>query len=135
MVKTTIREAVTAYRILSEAKFSKIKDGDRFSAMKLMKALKGVAVPYDDYLKDVRERLKPEGFDALQGKEKLTPEEIKLITKYERDIDECMKPELDKEVKLDFSLLSEEGMKGLLESNDFTFGQACSLYDLIGQQQ
>lgn len=133
MMKKTIEQAVIAYRILNEAKLGKMKDGDKFSAVKIMKGLKGVATSYDDFLKDASEKLKPEGFAEIQGKENPTPDEKKVLEKYQQDINECVSEELKKEVELDFTPLSEEGMKGIMESNDFTMGQIMALYEVIAQ--
>lgn len=129
-MKTTKEQAIMAYDILAGAKLGKMKDGDKFAAVKIMRDLKSTASDYRDYLKDVSDKLKPEGFDELQG----TPEAEKVATKYQQDVARCLSDELAKEIELDFTPLSEEGLKSLIDSNDFTLGQIMTLQDVIGHQ-
>lgn len=132
-MKTTKEQAIMAYDTLAGAKLGKMKDGDKFAAVKIMRALKSTASDYRDYLKDASDKLKPEGFDELQGRE-LTAEEQKVATKYQQDVSRCLSDELAKEIELDFTPLSEEGLKSLIDSNDFTLGQIMTLQDVIGHQ-
>lgn len=137
MMKTTTEKAVVAYRVLNNAKIGKMKDGDKFNVVKIMKELKPVATGYDDFLKDAAERLKPEGTEELQSKvqggEQLDAEEQKVWDKYNADIAKCVQEELAKEIEFTFVPLSEEGFKGLLSSNDFSMAEIMALYDVIGE--
>lgn len=133
MVKTTVENAVIVHRILLKAKFAKMKDGDQFNILRIRRQIKKVAEDYDDFLKDVREKLQPEGYNLLQTKENPTPEERTTILEVERKVNSCMEPELKKEIELDFTPVSEECMKGFIESNDFTIGEIGEVFDLIGQ--
>lgn len=137
MRKTTTEKAVIAYRILNAAKLGKMKDGDKFNLIKVMMKLKPVSVDYDNYIKDVAERLKPEGIEEIQAKlqrkEALEVEEHKIWDKYNSDVTKCVASELQKEVEFDFTPLSEEGFKGLLASNDFAVGDVMALYEVIGE--
>lgn len=136
MKKVTTEKAVITFRILNNAKFGKMKDGDKFNAVKIMKELKPVATSYDDFLKDAAEKLKPEGSEEIQGKiqsgEKLSSDEQKEWDKYNQNVAKCVQDELAKELELDFVALSEEGFKGLLASNDFTMGEVLALDEVIG---
>lgn len=135
-MKTTTEKAVIAYRILNNAKLGKMKDGDKFNVIKIMRELKPVATSYDDCIKDTADKLKPEGIEKIQGKmqgkEKLDAEEQKVWDKYNSDVAKCVQDELTKEVEFSFMPLSEEGFKGLLESNDLPVGEIMALYDVIG---
>lgn len=137
MMKTTTEKAVIAYRVLNNAKISKMNDGDKFNVVKIMKELKPVATAYDDYIKDASEKLKPEGLEEIrikvQGNEKLDSEEQKIWDKYNSDVTKCVQDELGKEVEFSFVPLSEEGFKGLLSSNDFTLAEVMALNDVIGE--
>lgn len=132
MKTATLENIVIAYRVLLTAKNSKMKDGDKYNMLRIRRELKKHAVEYEDYLKDVRESLKPEGFEKIEGKETLTPEEREIAKNYDRKVDECVSEMLKKEIELDFTPLSEEGFTGLMNSNDFTFGELGVLDDLIG---
>lgn len=136
-MNTTTEKAVIAYRILNNAKLGKMKDGDKFNLIKVMKELKPIATGYDDFIKDASEKLKPEGFDEIQGKlngnEALTADEQKLVDKFNQDVAKCVGDELKKEHELKFQPLSEEGFKGLLSSNDLSMGEVMALYDVIGE--
>lgn len=135
-MKTTTEKAVLAYRILNNAKLGKMKDGDKFNVVKIMKELKPVATGYDDFIKDAAEKLKPDGIEAIQEKvqceEKLSSDERKLWDKYNSDVASCVSEELKKEVEFTFQTMSEEGFKGLLASNDFAVGEIMALDDVIG---
>lgn len=136
-MKTTTEKAVVAYRILSNAKIGKMKDGDKFNSVKIMKELKPVATAYDDFIKDAAEKLKPEGIEEIQrkvqGNEKLTAEEQKLWDKYNADVAKCVQDELAKEVEFSFQPMSEEGFKGLLASNDLNLAEIMALDEVISQ--
>lgn len=146
-MKATTEKAVLAFRILygdshlggknPGARISKMKDGDKFNIVRIMKELKPVAADYDDYIKDAAERLKPEGVEAVQAKIQqkapLSPDEQTVWAKYNSDVEKCLQEELAKEIEFSFAPLSEEGFKGLLDSNDFTMAEIMALYDVIGQ--
>lgn len=150
MMKTTTEKAVIAYRILNNAKLGKMKDGDKFNVVKIMKELKPVATSYDDFVKDATEKLKPEGIEGIQ--EKLAPifslppefqrkeikrllslDEIEVWDKYNTDVAKCVQDEVAKEHEFTFVPLSEEGFQGLLASNDFSLAEILALDEVIGQ--
>lgn len=146
-MKTTTEKAVIAFRILygdrhlggsnNGAKISKMKEGDQFHIVKIMKELKPVASSYDDYIKDVAEKFKPEGIESIQGKVQskgmLTPEEQKVWEDYNQKVAKCVQDELAKEIECTFEPLGEDGFKGLLASNDFAMNEIMALYDVIGE--
>lgn len=136
-MKTTTEKAVVAFRILNNAKIGKMKDGDKFNVVKIMKELKPVATNYDDFIKLAAEKCKPEGIEEIQGKvqggEKLEADEQKAWEKYNSDVAKCVQDELSKEVEFSFVPMSEEGFKGLLASNDFAIGEIMALYDVVGE--
>lgn len=148
-MKINTEKAVTAFRILNKAKIGKMKDGDKFSIVKIMKELKPLAMSYDDFIKDASEKLRPESMDSINEKilpfanlplelhrakikEVLTPEELAEWDKYNADVAACIQEELEKEVEFSFKPLSEEGFKGLLDSNDLTLAEIMALNDVIG---
>lgn len=136
-MKTTTEKAVVAYRILNNTKVGKMKDGDKYNIVKIMKELKPAANSYDDFIKDAADKLKPEGIEEIQSKvqasEKLTAKEQESWNKYNQDVAQCVSDELKKEVEFSFTPLSEEGFKGLLSSNDLTLAEIMALEEVIGE--
>ena len=149
-MKTTTEKAIVAFRILNNAKLSNMKDGDKFSVVKIMKELKPVVTGYDDFLKDAAKKLEPEGIGEIQKKltsvfsmppelhraeivKILSADELALWDKYNSDVSKCVQEELAKEIKFEFKPLSEEGFKGLLASNDLPMSEIMALYDVIAE--
>ena len=146
-MKTTTEKAVIAFNILygdahrggknPGVKLGKMKDGDKFNMMKVMKELKPVATDYFDFMKDSSERLRPEGFEEIQTKlqseEELTPDEKKVWEEYNKKVQQCVEDELKKEVEFTFQPLSEEGFKGLLSSNDLTLAEIMAIGEILGE--
>lgn len=149
-MKATTEKAIVAYRILNNAKISKMKDGDKFNIVKIMKELKPIATGYDDFLKDATKKLEPEGVEEIQKKinpafslppeqqrneivKLLSADELAMWDKFNSDVAKCVDEELSKEIKFKFKPLSEEGFKGLIGSNDFAMSQIMALYDVIGE--
>lgn len=135
-MKTTTEKAVVAYKILNNAKLGKMKDGDKFHLVKIMRELKPVNNGYDECIRDTAERLKPEGIEEIQNKiqtqAKMDSEELKIWNKFNSDVNRCMEEELQREVEFGFKPLSEEGFEGLIGSNDFTIGEIMALQEVIG---
>lgn len=135
-VKKTTEQIVAAFRLINTAKISKMEDTEKFALIKAVKHLKKVGTDFDDFLKDAQERLKPEDFDKIaakyQSKDELTADETAALNKYNKDVNECVQGELDKEVELDFEPLSEEALGRFIASNDFTVAEIMTISDVIG---
>ena len=56
---------IALFRLLNAAKYTKMEDGDKIKAWKILRALKPIAEKFDDDIKTSREKLKPEGYDEL----------------------------------------------------------------------
>ena len=145
-------DIVTAYAALSGAKLSKLEDKEKFALIRAMKALKPIHNDYEDFVKDARQRLKPDDFDArLHEAEQwdathkdmaisdLTPKEkerLKGIKGYfddfNRRVEECVKDEAQKDVSPDYARLAEGAFGRLLESNpDWTMDRIVLLSDVL----
>lgn len=135
-VKKTTNDIVTAYRLVNTAKLAKMEDAEKFALIKIVRQLKKVGTDFDDFLKDAQERLKPEKFDEivgkLQSKEDLTTEEQNALNKYNKNVQDCLKDELEKEVELDFEPLSEEAIGRFISSNDFSVSDILIIEDVVG---
>ena len=131
-----VNDAVTAFRLINPAKLTKMETAERFAVILATRQLKKVDADFQDLLKEAQEKLKPEGFDAIvekvQGKKELTASEQDALNKYNQDVSDCVKSELDKEVELDFAPLGKEAMERFVESNDFSVDQIIAIMDVIG---
>ena len=145
-------DVVNAFAALSGAKLSKLEDKEKFALIRAMKALKPIHNDYEDFVKDARQRLKPDDFDArLHEAEQwdathkdmaisdLTPKEkerLKDINRYFADytqqVEECVKDEAQKDVSPDYARLAEGAFGRLLESNpDWTMDRIVLLSDVL----
>lgn len=120
-------DVVDAYRALSTLKIGEFeKKEDMFIILNAANALKPVAKAFDDFVEDVQKRLKPEGFDAIQEKsqrfDKLSDDEKREVNKvlqaYQKDVNDCVKDDLQKEVLAsEFKHLSEASFVELIKMN------------------
>lgn len=134
-MNTTTEKAVLAFRLLNNAKLSKMEDDDKYLVIKAMRELKPIAIQYDDFIKDAAEKLKPEGIEPIQQKlqknEQLTDNEQQVWVKYNNNISHCLNDELKKEIQLNFKPLREEAIKGLMASNDFSVAEIMLLEEVL----
>lgn len=127
-MKKTLKKnsLVEIYDLLTTAKMAKMQSADKFIVLRIANALKPEATAFKDFVKDVQERLKPEGwdeiikksqnFDTLPVAERI---EINLaISSYSNAINECVKPEADKDVEVEFTPMTEETLGRFLDSNE-----------------
>ncbi|MDE6479276.1 MAG: hypothetical protein K2L45_03325 [Muribaculaceae bacterium] len=133
-----VNDAVTAFRLINPAKLTKMETAERFAVILATRQLKKVATDFDELVKDVQEKLKPEGFDKIvekvQGKKELTAQEQEALNKYNKDVTDCVQTELDKEVKLDFTSMTGEAMERFIDSNDFTVSDVMLIMDVLGNE-
>ena len=59
---------IALFRMLNEAKYSKMNDDGKIKTWRILRALKPIAVKFDDDMKTAREKLRPEGYDELLNK-------------------------------------------------------------------
>ena len=126
-----LKEVVTAYKVLGEAKVSKLSEKEVIKVVKARKALRAIAEDYEAFLKDCQEKFKPEDWEDVQGKLQqwqqegenttLTEEERIAINKsifsYQSSIDKAVKDELEKEIELSIEKLDDETPSKLLLEN------------------
>ena len=139
-VKMTARvdDIVAAYNILNTRKreyenntvhgfnLSGQETSDMFRVLYIMKALKPVAVAFEDFRKDALERLKPEAWEEVMEKyrnlKKLSDEDKaatnEILSEYNKKVAECVKAELDKEKELEaYERLGKEAFGVLVKDN------------------
>lgn len=130
-MKATIKQVVEAYKVLGEAKVTKLEESEVIKVVKARKAMRPIADEYEAFLKDCQDKFKPENWDKIQGnlqkwqqegeKTTLTEEERievnKAIIGYQVKIDKAVKDELEKEVELNIEALKEDSTTKLLVEN------------------
>lgn len=127
--KRTIKtaDAVSVYNILKGLKISKLKKEEQFAVLRSARALKPIAMAFEDFVKDAQERLKPENFAKMEERRErfgeLTDDEKRELNmfymNYQKDIDDCIRPELESEKEIDsFAPLSEEALSGIASANE-----------------
>ena len=132
-------DAAALYNMLSPAKMTK---GDLAAKLKLVAAIiatKAVAEELADREKTLRDKIKPEGYDAIMEKvranAKVTPEEFNrindTITKHEREVADGMKKHREAVVEVDMDPWSTEAYNTLIDCNDFSGDQMVMLQRLL----
>ncbi|MDE6538543.1 MAG: hypothetical protein K2M13_11005 [Muribaculaceae bacterium] len=120
-------EVVSLYNVLKGLKIGKLPKEGQFMVLRAARVFKPIATAFEDFLSDVRERLKPEDFDTVVEKsqrfKELTDEEKvavnEVIGKYNKNVEECVKTELDKTIEVDkVELFGEDNLAILAEVND-----------------
>lgn len=143
--KVTVKtgDAVSVYKIVTAKGFSirSLKKEDMFAVLRAANSLKPVAESFQGFLKDAQERLKPEDFDALMEKaerfDTLAADEKREVNKavqaYNKDVDDCVKTELEKDTEVEaFARLSEDAIAGIASSNDLDVAALMLLQDTVG---
>lgn len=130
-MKATIKQVVEAYKVLGEAKVTKLEESEVIKVVKARKVMRPIADEYEAFLKDCQEKFKPENWDKIQGnlqkwqqegeKTTLTEEERievnKAVIGYQVKIDKAVKDELGKEVEVNIEALKEDSATKLLVEN------------------
>lgn len=152
---------VNVFRILSDAKCSKMEDVDKIKVWKIQRAMKPVASQFEDDIKTSGEKLKPEGYnEALQKaleyeqKEKKTFGELtqrnerefvamlseknedyakfqQMHKQYIKLCNDAVKEYAEKKVTLDYVPISEDALAAFVSSNDWTLEQISIIADYI----
>ena len=136
-MKATIKKVVECYKLLGEAKVTKLEDGEVVNVVKARKAMRPIADEYESFLKDVQEKFKPENWDEVQSKvqkwqqegEKTTLTEAeraevnKALMDYSKKVDSAIKEELSKEVELNIEKLKEDSATKMLVENGWEVGK------------
>lgn len=132
-MKVTVRQIISVYKILGDAKVSKLEESDIIKIVKSRKAMRHIVEDYEAFLKDVKEKFKPENWDELQTKIQqwqkegedttISKSERILINKtvidYTNKINSAVEEELNKEVEIAINTLTEDTITKLLVDNDW----------------
>lgn len=154
MTKKTIKteKVLSAFRVLNTAKYTKMTDEDKIKVWKIARAMKPIADKFDDDSKDAAEKFKPtEDFaERLQKAQEFERKQksgedmtdapmgateygefIKEFQKYNKTVADAIKEFADKEVEVEFDVLTEEAFGKLMASNEWTMEQAMEIGMLI----
>lgn len=153
-MKKTIKteKALAAFRVLNTSKYTKMTDEDKIKVWKIARALKPVAEKFEDDSKDAAEKFKPtEDFaerlqkaqefermrnagedmtDASMGAAEYD-EFIKEFQKYNKTVADAVKEFADKEVELEFDVLTEEAFGKLMASNEWDMSQVMAISEIV----
>ena len=138
-------DIISVYKVLNEAKLSKMDDSDKFKVIKAVRALRSIANDFEELVKDVQEKLKDESFEEMQEKAKkwqeegektsISVEERKSINQYFNDysnkVDKCLKEEGEKDNELTFEKLTDEAFDKLTASNDWNVKTIIQVQDAL----
>lgn len=126
-----LKEIVSAYKILGEAKVTKLDEAEVIKIVKIRKEMRTHADAYEAFLKDVQEKFKPENWDDVQQKVQkwqqegenttLTESERieinKALIDYQKKIEFAVKEELEKEIHISIEKLKEDSLTKLMIEN------------------
>lgn len=120
-----LEKIIAAYKILGEAKVTKIEESEVLKIVKARKAMRPFAEEYDAFLKDCQEKFKPDNFEEIQGKaqrwNELSDEEKKEVNteliSYQNKINSAVLDEIKKEIDLTVDKLNEETLTKMLQEN------------------
>ena len=132
-MKRTVKQIVSAYKALDDAKVTKLEETEVIKIVKARKAMRAIVEDYEAFLKDVQEKFKPENWDEIQTKiqqwqnegENTTLSETerieinKTVVDYTNKVNTTIKEELDKEVEIEIEILKEDSSTKLLVENNW----------------
>lgn len=139
------KDIIGVYKVLSDAKLTKMESSDKFKVIKMMRAMRPIAEEWDSFLKTVDEKLKKDNHDNIIEKAQkwqqdgdkttLTTEEKIEINKYlvefHKEKEECIREELEKDANLEFDKINDLAFEKLIDSNDWEVGKIIELETII----
>ena len=147
----TTEKVLRAYKILSTAKYSKLADADKVKVWKIARKMEPFATKFDNDSKDAAEKLKPyEAFadDLTKAQEyeqkkgvgcEMTAEDyqkfVAAFKSYNELVGKAIKEFADKEVELEFDVLSEDAFGKLMCSNEWTYEDVRHIDKIIVEQE
>lgn len=128
-----------ACMVLANVKLTKLNLAEKTTAIKAFRAIKEASKSFDDLLAVAREKLKPEGWDALHARRaELTGAErrryIELTGIYNDEVTLSVREEQEREQELSYARLSAEAIDKLIESNDLPLAQLDLLQTALGEE-
>lgn len=126
-----IKEAVSLYKILGEAKVSNLEESEIIKIVKVRKILRSVVEEYEAFFKDAQDKFKPNDFEEVQNKiqrwNELTDEEKIAVNKsiklYEAKINATVNEEAERELDIKVDKLTDDSITKLLKQNDWSISK------------
>lgn len=134
-----VKEIVSAYRILGDAKVNMLDESEISKIVKTRKMFRQIAEEFEAFLKDAFDKFKPDEFDETQEQLKrwseLSDEEKHKVTEkvktYEQAVNSVLQDEYDREVDITVEKLSEESIVKLLKHNEWSLSKLDELTALL----
>ena len=120
---TTIEKAITTYRILTADTFrlTKTESKTKFAIIRAIGHLRRIAEAHDSFLREAAQRLRPEGHEEIiakiQTQQPLTLDQQAAFNRYSAELNEGLRPELDRTTDIPLTLLTEAELGTVLDSN------------------
>lgn len=135
-MKRTTEEIANAYRILSNAKLTKMSDDDKLNVIQAIKEIRPIAETHEKMLRDIGiEKVTSVEFKPIAEKIAkglaLTNEERQFTEQLDNEIRSVIQENLKREHELGFKPLNSEAIKTFIASNDLSVGQYMIIYDFM----
>lgn len=123
---------------LNRLPLGKLTIAQRAALTRTICALSQARKPFDESLKEAREKLKPEGFDELSGKKSRTDEEETrykaLVDEYNEAVQAAIQPNLEAEAALTVAKpMTQEELLALADTApEWTAGHMIYLQEALG---
>lgn len=152
-IKVKTKDVLSAYNVLNNAKYGSMDDADKIKVWKIARAMKPVAVKFEEDNRDAAEKFKPKDkdFDTrlanAQEFERMRnngedmrnakmgaaqyQEFVDELKKYNGLVEKAVKEFAEKDVELEFEVLSEDAFCKLMSSNDWKMSEVMMLSDVI----
>lgn len=146
---TTTQKIVKVYPLLDKAKYSRMEIADRQALIKAMFSMRKIAEDFSDFRAEAMKMLTPDNAEelskTLRDFNSHTPQErIELMSvpryaealeanaEFERAVTETLREESEREIRLEFTPLTQDAFDRLLDSNpDWTLGEAIMIQDIL----
>lgn len=145
-IKTSV--AIDIYAIVKGSKVTKVENsGDKYAIIRNIRPVKAIADKFESWRNDAVEALKPSNYDDMQmrlqewqrqereGNVTLDNSERAEInaffTGFSKDIEECMKSELEKEHDMEFVEVCKKSVEQFVDSNDWNIEQVMAVEDFF----
>ena len=149
-VELKTKRIIEAFKTLDSSKYQKLSDDDKIKVWKIIRALKPVALEYEEAIEDAKtrlvpsddyemkfqkaqlyERMKKEGKNTLPMSEEEYNAFVPVFKSYMELLAKAINDGLKEVRSIEFESLSEEAFGKLMASNDWSFGQAEKLDFII----
>ena len=141
-MEVSVKDIRDVYVLLNGAKLTKMGAKAQVKLVKIVRRMKSIVAPYEEYVKDAAEKLKGDNhaeMEALVNEwkdkgslDKDNQDKMKAYWKeFNQKLDESLQDEFEKLHEVEFEKLTEDEFEQLITSNEFTVNQIIAIEDLI----